>query len=74
MPCSVTLALSASKCLPTGPQLLKDLERWVGKICEDVVDGGFGQVVCEVLPRPLASDDRLSAIAEHGQLHSIRKI
>ncbi len=52
---------------------LKNLERRVAKVGEDVVDGGFGQVVGEVLPGSLASDYRLSAIAEHGQLHSTHK-
>ena len=54
-----------------GVPLLTNLERWVAKVGEDVVGSGLGQVVCQVLKGSLASDDCLSAIAEHGQLHSI---
>ncbi len=53
--------------------MLKNLERWVAKVGENVVQAGLGQVVCEVFPGSLASEERLGAIAEHGQLHSIRR-
>ena len=46
----------------------------MGDVGEEVVGCGVGQVVCEVLEGTLASHDCLSAIAEHGQLHSMPKV
>ena len=53
--------------------MLSNLERRVGKVGEEVNFCGVSHMVYKVLVWALSGNHRLSAIAEHRQLHSIGK-